>query len=215
MTRTLGWAGVALAVFGMSLVDAADAQARHRRGGGSDGGYGSNGGGGSFGGNGSFGGGGSFGGHGSGGGRGGLFSRHRGGGGCGCGEQVSYGSNGGNGSAGGHASHGGHGEYVEGEEHVVEYGDRTYDPGQPPAAPEMRGDSDNNAKAPEMTREEADRAEQSAPIQQSAPATDNSAAGNVSPLNSEENMQNSAAQNPAIGNTPANQGANSAPDRGI
>jgi hypothetical protein len=196
MTRTLGWACVALATLGISLVDASDAQARHRRGGGSDGGYGSNGGGGSIGGNGSFGSNGGYGSNGSSGGRGsfgGRFSR-RGGSNGGCGSNGGYGSNGGNGSCGGH------GAYAEGEEHVVEYGDRTYDPGEPPRAPEMRGEGYDGAKAPE-----SDRAE-------TAPARESGAA-----QNSEENMQNSAAQNPAIGNAPANQGANtnSAPDRGI
>jgi hypothetical protein len=49
MTRRFGWALVAVAAVGMSLAHVSDVQARHRRGGGSDGGYGNEGGG-SFGG---------------------------------------------------------------------------------------------------------------------------------------------------------------------
>jgi hypothetical protein len=72
-----------------------------------------------------------------------LFSRHSRGGDCNCyGEHA---SNGGHGSHGGYGSNGGNGSHggsyrVESEPNTAGYrGDD--DPGQPPAAPELRGDA--------------------------------------------------------------------------
>lgn len=150
MTRTMGWLGLGLAVVGMALVTS-DAEARHRRSG-SHGGYGSFGG--SFGGNGSAGGnggwrdngsdgGGSWGRRGSAGGRGsfgGLFSRHRGGW-RDC--YTDHGSNGGYGSHGGHGSNGGHGSHGGAfySDYATTVDESRVELGEPPAAPEMAGES--------------------------------------------------------------------------
>ena len=113
MTRHFGLALVAAAALGLVCATGGEAQARHHRCGGSAGDYGSHGGYGSAGGGGSF---------------GGLFSRFR----NGRGSHGSNGSHGGYGSNGGHGSHGGYGSYHKGTGH----GD-SYDPGQPPPAPEV------------------------------------------------------------------------------
>jgi hypothetical protein len=115
-----------VAAIGLSMVFADQAQARHRRCGGSDGGSGS------YGSHGGFGGGGSS---------GGLFSSRRG---DRCGNE-SYGSAGGHGSCGSHG-----GSYYRGdEEGRREYGtsrrDRRFDPGEAPPAPPSNFDySDDN-----------------------------------------------------------------------
>jgi hypothetical protein len=77
-----------------------------------------------------------------------LFSRHRRGGDCGSyggsGSYGGHGSNGGYGSNGGNGSHGGY-YSAQSEPYTSGYhGD--VDPGQPPAAPEMR--SDESAAVP-------------------------------------------------------------------
>jgi hypothetical protein len=126
MTRQTNLLMVVVAAVSFTLIGTNDAQARFRRGGGSDGGYGSYG---SFGGGGSFGSGGSF---------GGLFSR-RGNRDCcdGCYGDEGYGSAGGYGSNGGHGSHGSYGS------HGGHYY-REHDSGQAPPAPQMEPQVDEN-----------------------------------------------------------------------